>query len=179
MGDEASGERTLNKNDNKGMWSPRIRRIYIIEFIIFGLPAVVVIGVFVVVTGALTVGSLFDDAWFALAPRGPKNIASLIGTLLAIGFLFLIVSALFIFIRLSFYYVRGKRTALVIAQQRYMLGVACASIPLIVLLYGTFVASVSYMFHDLLIFFLVGLGILIPTCHLGFALHAAGRSRNS
>ncbi len=176
----------MNKNDQckrhgngvsaAAMWSPRVRGLYMAEFIIFASPAIFMLGY---VAGLALVASsqyFVISVWSAFRHGGVENTQRIVGSAMGVSFAVISISALWLFLRLSLYYVRGKRTAPLRARQRYWRGVVCALFPLVLLFYGIFVSVVAETLRPALPFLSFCLTILFPVAHLGFALRAADAS---
>lgn len=170
--DDHNGIRAL-----KGMWSPRARGVYIAELTVFALPALVTLGYVAVIVGVGSGRFFLESAWSLLLHGGAENIIDIIGSAMGIGLAAVSISALFIFVRLSFDYLRGRQVALAQAARRYWFGLLCAVPALLLNSYGMFVSTVVGPMRDLFPVLAVNFAIVIPVSHLGFALHAGRLSQ--
>lgn len=148
------------------------------EFIIFASPAMIILGYVAGLAGVASCQYFFITVWPALWYGGLENMQRLVGSAMGVSFAVISISALWLFLRLSLYYVRGKRTAPLRARQRYWRGVVCALFPLVLLFYGIFVSIVAEPLRPALPFLSFCLTILFPAAHLGFALRAADASQS-
>ncbi len=173
----------MNKNDQckrrgnwlsaEAMWSPRVRGLYMAEFIIFASPAIIMLGY---VAGLALVASsqyFVISIWSAFRYGGVESTQRIVGSAMGVSFAVISISALWLFLRLSLYYVRGTRTAPLRAWQRYRRGVNCALFPLVLLSYGIFVSIVVEPLRSALPLLSFCLTTLFPAAHLGVALRAS------
>ncbi|WP_440982874.1 hypothetical protein [Shinella sumterensis] len=155
-----------------GMRSLRARGVYIAELAVFALPATLLAVYFAVLVGMDSGRVFLESAWSALSHGGVEDVQRTVGSGMDIGLAVLSLSAICIFLRLSLDYIRGRQAVLAQARRRYWVGLGCAMIPLMVVYYGIFVSIVAELMRGLLPILSVGLTIIIPAAHLGFALHA-------
>lgn len=153
------------------MWSLLARGIYVVEFVVIAVPIAIVLGYFALVLGVVSGGAFLIGVPSLLGGTGTDVQMVVLGAV-GVGLAAFGLISFWIFISLSFDYMRGRQEALPQARVRYRRGLFYAAVPMTVLLFLTFSSTDSWQENPFVPFFFIGLVLLVPATHLGLALRA-------
>jgi hypothetical protein len=152
--------------------SPLMRGVYLVEFIILAAPATIVLGYLAMVLGVVSGGAFLVGTPSALLAGGKEDVQMAVFGGIGFGLAVFGLMSFWIFVSLSFDYMRGRLEASPQARRKYRRGVFYAAIPMAILGSLAFASGNVGSDSPFPFFFLGGLVLLIPAIHLGIALHA-------